>query len=134
MQWHTARGLKDGTRDGVVVQRLKRHTMASCATSSKTATMRVVLHGILCCQLSITCVGGSIGFHGWIDKCFHSVVACTIVVRCGSVAAFLPGMPDIRCFGVCLMSWSICSHECKDPLFGSSVTALRHSVLGDMSP
>ena len=39
------------------------------------------------------------------------------VVRCGSVA-FLPGMPDIRCFGVCLMSWSICNHECKDPLFG----------------
>ena len=96
MQWHTARGLKDGTRDGVVVQRLKRHTMASCATSSKTATMRVVLHGILCCQLSITCVGGSIGFHGWIDKCFPFSRGVHDVVRCESVA-FLPGMPDIRC-------------------------------------
>jgi len=116
MQWHTARGLKDGTRDGVVVQRLKRHTMASCATSSKTATMRVVLHGILCYQLSITCVGGSIGFHGRIDK--SSIQSWR--ARCSTmwISGILTWYARHKVLVVCLMSWSICNHECKDPLFG----------------
>lgn len=122
MQWHTARGLKDGTRDGVVVQRLKRHTMASCATSSKTATMRVVLHGILAVSFQSPVLVDRSGFMAGLT----SVSIQSWRARCSTMwisGSILTWYARHKVLGVCLMSWSICSHECKDPLFGRSVTA-----------
>ena len=40
-----------------------------------------------------------------------------------------------KVLGVCLMSWSICNHECKDPLSRSSVTWPNcQDTLGDNGP
>lgn len=41
---------------------MQRHTMASCATTSKTATTRVVLNGILAINFQSPTVGGLTGF------------------------------------------------------------------------
>ncbi len=66
----------------------------------------------------------SVSFQSWRARCSTMWIS-------GSI---LTWYARHKVLGVCLMSWSICNHECKDPLFGSSVTALFKTFLETLVP